>query len=109
MRPLFHDDKLANAVIDGLVGETALQAGYNDGRELGVWRDPEHRAARGLLDLGLANRGGMMRTFMSGAPASRGSITWFAATTAADPAKGSPHIAKWSPFERESEELAEAA
>jgi hypothetical protein len=72
-------------------------------------RDLKHCAARALIDLGLAQRDDMLRTFMGTSPASRGSIAWLADTTAADPAKGSPHIESWSPFEREAEELQEAA
>jgi hypothetical protein len=52
-----------------------------------------------------------MRTFHGSAPATRARIGWLADTTAADPPKGSPHITKWSPFNRAeyADELAEAS
>jgi hypothetical protein len=42
--------------------ETRYRVRYSD-RELGVWRDPEHSAARFLVDNGLAGRGDTVRFF----------------------------------------------
>jgi hypothetical protein len=78
------------------------------GRELGVWRDPEHCAARALLDLGLASRDDWMRTFHGSAPAMRGSIAWWADTSVSEPDRGRLRIVKWHPFDR-GEEMQEAA
>jgi hypothetical protein len=92
------DGRVFHCVQIAKVSPAKWSATYGD-IELGVWRDPEHCAARRLLDPGLASRDDMLRTF-HGAPAMRGSIAWWADTTAADPSRGSPHIERWSPFDR---------
>jgi hypothetical protein len=57
--------------------ETRYRATYDE-RELGVWRDPEHSAARFLIDNGLAERGDMLRTFRGDVLCMTGSVGWFA-------------------------------
>ena len=68
------------------------------GRELGVWRDPEHSAARFLLDNGLAERGDMLRTFRGEKLCMTGGVGWFAdRRTLEDDTRG-PVTVKWRPF-----------
>jgi hypothetical protein len=80
-----------------------------DGRELGVWRDPEHSAARTLIDLGLAKRSDWLRTFHGETPCLKANIGWLADHSAADPDRGSPHWTKYKPFDRELEDDRAAA
>jgi hypothetical protein len=67
-------------------------------RVLGVWRDPEHSAARFLIDHGFAARGDTLRTFRGDALCMTGSIGWFADhRTLEDDTRG-PVTVKWKPF-----------
>ena len=56
---------------------------FEDG-EIGVWRYPEHAAARWLLANGKAERTDTLRTIHDGMPAMRGGVGWFADRTVAE-------------------------
>jgi hypothetical protein len=68
------------------------------GREIGVWRDPEHSAVRFLIDNGLAERGDMLRTFRGDALCMTGDVGWFAGRVTSEPDHDGPRTVKWKPF-----------
>ena len=76
--------------------ETRYHVTY-EGREIGVWRDPEHSAARFLLDNGLAERGDTIRTFRGEALCMTGSVGWFADRRTEETDKYF-RAGKWTPF-----------
>jgi hypothetical protein len=78
------------------------------GRELGQWRDPEHCAARAMLDAGLAQRGDWLKTFHGSAPAMRGNVGSLADRAVSEPDRGRIRIVKWRPFEM-ADDFAQAA
>ena len=67
-----------------------------EGEEIGIWRDPEHSAARWLVDQGRAKREDTLRVVHDDVPASRGSIAWFADHRVQDDDKGL-RVVKWRP------------
>ena len=69
----------------------------HEGRELGVWRDPEHSAARFLLDNGLAERGDTIRTFRGQALCMTGSVGRLAGRRSEETDKYFRTV-KWTPF-----------
>jgi hypothetical protein len=68
------------------------------GRGLGVWRDPEHSAARFLIDNGLAERDDMLRTFRGDVLCMTGSVGWFADRRTLETDEEGPRAVKWRPF-----------
>ena len=66
--------------------------------KLGVWRDPEHSAARFLVDNGLAGRGDMIRTFRGDVMCMTGSVGWFADRMTKENDRVGPVTVKWMPF-----------
>jgi hypothetical protein len=70
----------------------------HEGRELGVWRDPEHSVARFLIDNGLAERGDTLRTFRGNRLCTTGSVGWFADHIALENDARGPVTVKWKPF-----------
>jgi hypothetical protein len=77
--------------------ETRYRATYDE-RELGVGRDPEHSAARFLIDNGLAERGDMLRTFRGDVLCMTGSVGWFADRMTMETDSEGPRTVKWRPF-----------
>lgn len=68
-----------------------------EGREIGIWRDPEHSAARWLVDQGLAKREDRLRVVHDGVPASRGSMAWFADHRIEENDRQGLRVVKWRP------------
>ena len=101
------DGRVWHCIQIAKVSPTQWSARYGD-LVLGQWRDVGHCAARALLDLGIAKRDDMMRTFHGSAPSMRGSIGWWADHSVSEPDRGRLRIVKWRPFDR-AEDLAEAA
>jgi hypothetical protein len=91
--------------------KTKWLARYGD-VDLGVWRDPEHSAARRLLELGLADRSHWLRTYRGAMPCLRANVGWLADHSSSEPDRGRLHTVKWRAFDMPAEstvELAEAA
>lgn len=63
-----------------------------EGREIGIWKDPECSAARHLLEHGLAAPDDMLATNR----VLRGSVGWFAQHRVDE--SGTPRFARWKPF-----------
>jgi hypothetical protein len=77
--------------------ETRYRVFYGE-RELGLWRDPEHSAARFLIDNGLAGRADVIRTFRGEKLCMTGSVGWFADRRTEETDEGGPRTVKWRPF-----------
>jgi hypothetical protein len=75
-----------------------------EGEEIGVWRIPEHEAARWLLAQGKAERADPLRTrrLIDGkeTPSMTGSVGWFAdhTVTESDKRGGTRRFIKWRPM-----------
>ena len=68
-------------------------------RDLGVWRDPEHSAARFLLDNGLASRGDTIRTVRKGGEVGLvANVGWLADHVTMEDDRRGLHLTKWRPF-----------
>jgi hypothetical protein len=78
--------------------ETRFRVKLADGRELGTWRDPEHSAARFLIDNGLAERGDVARFSLGGVACSRAGVGWLADTRVEETDRVGPRVVKWKPF-----------
>ena len=76
--------------------ETRYRVSYN-GEEIGVWRYPEHAAARKLLEMG-ANRDDVLHVFHGGTPSMRGHLGWWADRTIVENDKVGPYLTKWRPM-----------
>ena len=72
-----------------------------EGREIGLWRDPECSAARFLVDNGLAARADILRTYRGDRPCMRDRVGWFADRRVDEGdgrgKDGTPRFAKWRP------------
>lgn len=89
-RPKPHRTGLGNT-------ETRYRVLYKD-EEIGVWRYPEHAAARKLLEMG-ASRNDVLHVFHGGAPSSRAQLGWLADhTIVEDDRHGGPYLVKWRPM-----------
>jgi hypothetical protein len=71
---------------------------FRNGEELGIWRFPEHSAARKLLELGVS-RDDVLHTFRGSTPSMQGRLGWFADHTIQEDDKhGGPRFVKWRPM-----------
>ena len=77
--------------------ETRYRVLYGE-RELGVWRDPEHSAARFLIDNGLADRSDMVRTFRDEKLCMTGNVGWFADRRTLETDRDGPRTVSWTPY-----------
>jgi hypothetical protein len=71
---------------------------FHGERELGVWRDPEHSAARFLIDHGLAERGDVLRVFRGDVLCMSGSVAWFADRRTLENDREGPRTVRWTPY-----------
>jgi len=71
---------------------------FYEGELLGVWRDPEHSAARELIAKGLATRDNTLQTYRGDVHSMSGKISWFADTKATEDDDHGPRTVKWVPF-----------
>ena len=88
-RPKPHRTGLGNT-------ETRYRVSYN-GAELGVWRYPEHAAARKLLELG-ASRDDVLHVFHGGMLSMRNDLGWWADRTIVENDASGPRLAKYRPM-----------
>ena len=77
--------------------ETRYKVLYND-EEIGVWRYPEHAAARKLLEMG-AERSDVLHVFHGGMPSMQGDLGWWADRTIVEnDTAGGPYLGKYRPL-----------
>jgi hypothetical protein len=69
-----------------------------EGKEIGVWKDPECSAARYLLEKKLAAKSDALRSYRGDTPRLSGGIGWLAGHTVREDELTSPTFVKWRPF-----------
>jgi hypothetical protein len=68
-----------------------------EGNEIGLWRDPEHSAARYLVDHGRASREDTLRTWRGDTPCLKGKVGWFAGRRVKEDDRAGIRVARWTP------------